>query len=1011
MLSLMTTHPQSSLRRQLLLGIFVVSGFTGLIYESIWSHYLKLFLGHAAYAQTLVLAIFMGGMAIGSWLVARYSGRLQRLLMGYVLVEAIIGVLGIVFHRGFVAITDLSFTTVIPALAAPTAIHAYKWSLAGLLILPQSILLGMTFPLISGGIIRRWPERPGETLSMLYFTNSLGAAVGVLVSGFVLIRVAGLPGTILTAGLLNVVLALAVWMLVRDQSEPAPQSSPTGATRSTADRWFLLAAFFTGAASFLYEIGWIRMLSLVLGSSTHSFELMLSAFIFGLACGGLWMRKRIDRLQDPMRYLGMVMAIMGALALLTLPAYNYTFDFMAWAMGTFTHTEGGYTAFNVVSQGIAMAIMLPTTFCAGMTLPLLTHSLLKRGTGERAIGTVYAANTLGAIAGTLAAIHLLMPWVGVKGVVVSGAAIHMALGISGLMLAQRFAPILRIALSTCCAALVAVAVFGVNLDPLRMTSSVFRNGISSLPGSTTVRYLRDGKTATISLVEDEGFVTIATNGKPDAAIQMGAGQPASPDEITMVFAAALPLSLHRNPQRVANIGFGSGLTSATVLLSERVKSLESIEIEPFMVEAARQGYEPRIHQVFEDARSRIVFEDAKTFFAMAREPYDVIISEPSNPWVSGVATLFSDEFYGRIVTYLKPDGLLVQWLQIYETDMSIIASITTAMSRHFGAYAVYNADDSNIMIVATRGQALPPHTDAVFDSPGLRAELARVGIESLADIRQRHIGDQRTLGPLLASYRSPRNSDFFPFVDLNAPRLRFMSRNAIELPSLLVAPVPVVELLDASWKRSRANAPSINSSLAADVRSRQALVIRDAVVSGKLEHLSHPASIEVAAIHMAREQCADADVRRAWRAAVKNVADYTTPYLSSSELEGMWSSVAATPCYRESSEIQRQWADLLAAVARRDAAAIVRSGTSLLEQPDPALLAEREYIVTALAAAQLQLGDIERARAVLASIPPDSGHEVYRLPLRQLTALAQHASTGTGTAEAVSDLRSADARQ
>ena len=730
----MTTPSQSSPRRQLLLGIFVVSGFTGLIYESIWSHYLKLFLGHAAYAQTLVLAIFMGGMAIGSWLLARYSGRIQRLLLGYVLVEGIIGGLGIVFHRGFVALTDLSFATIIPALAAPAAIHAYKWSVAGLLILPQSILLGMTFPMISGGIIRRWPEQTGATLSMLYFTNSLGAAIGVLVSGFVLIRAVGLPGTILAAGLLNVALALAVWMLVRDQSEPAPpHSSAAAPTRSAGDRWFLLAAFFTGAASFLYEIGWIRMLSLVLGSSTHSFELMLSAFIFGLACGGLWMRKRIDRMQDPMRYLGLVMAIMGALALLTLPAYNYTFDFMAWAISTFTPTEGGYTAFNIVSQGVAMAIMLPTTFCAGMTLPLLTHSLLKRGTGERAIGMTYAANTLGAIAGTLAAIHVLMPLVGVKGVVVSGAAIHMALGVSGLMLAQRSAPILRIALGTGCVALLAVAVFGVHLDPMRMTSAVFRSGLSSQPQGATVRYLRDGKTATISLVENQGLVAIATNGKTDATLQMSAG-PAASDEITMVFAAALPLSLHGRAERVANIGFGSGLTSATVLLSERVKSLESIEIEPFMVEAASQGYRAKIHQVFEDPRSRIVFEDAKTFFAMTREPYDVIISEPSNPWVSGVATLFSDEFYSRIVTYLKPDGLLVQWLQVYETDMSIIASIVTAMSKHFGAYAIYNADDSNIMIVATRGRQLPAHSDAIFDSPQLRAELARVGIDSLADI-------------------------------------------------------------------------------------------------------------------------------------------------------------------------------------------------------------------------------------------------------------------------------------
>ena len=188
------------MRRRFLLAVFVVSGFTGLIYESIWSHYLKLFLGHAAYAQTLVLAIFMGGMALGSWAVAHYSARIRQLLWAYVLVEGLIGILGLLFHPSFLAAVNFSFATVIPALPAALLIQAYKWSLGALLILPQSVLLGMTFPLISGGLIRRWPERPGETLATLYFTNSLGAAIGVLVSGFVLISAVGLPGTIRTAG-------------------------------------------------------------------------------------------------------------------------------------------------------------------------------------------------------------------------------------------------------------------------------------------------------------------------------------------------------------------------------------------------------------------------------------------------------------------------------------------------------------------------------------------------------------------------------------------------------------------------------------------------------------------------------------------------------------------------------------------------------------------------------------------------------------------------------------------
>src|SRR3984957_17566993 len=158
-------------QRRFLLAVFVVSGFTGLIYESIWSHYLKLFLGHSAYAQTLVLAIFMGGMALGSWVVARYSARLRHLLWSYVLVEGLIGFLGVIFHRTFVVASDFSFASVIPALPSGFWIHAYKWILAALMILPQSVLLGATFPLISGGIIRRWPDRPGAARAPSSFPN------------------------------------------------------------------------------------------------------------------------------------------------------------------------------------------------------------------------------------------------------------------------------------------------------------------------------------------------------------------------------------------------------------------------------------------------------------------------------------------------------------------------------------------------------------------------------------------------------------------------------------------------------------------------------------------------------------------------------------------------------------------------------------------------------------------------------------------------------------------------
>ena len=271
--------------RSLYFGIFAVSGFSGLIYESIWSHYLKLFLGHAAYAQSLVLIIFMGGMAIGSLLASRFSARLRIPILAYAAVEAVVGIIALVFHDLFAGLIEIFHASVLPGLESPLAGITLKWLAASLLILPQSVLLGMTFPLMSAGIIRRFPGTPGGSIAMLYFTNSIGAAIGVLVSGFVMIRAFGLPGTIMTAGLLNITLALTVWVLVRldpqPETEPLPSLETTDSDGSLATL-FLFAAFITGMASFIYEISWIRMLSLVLGATTHSFELMLSAFIAGL---------------------------------------------------------------------------------------------------------------------------------------------------------------------------------------------------------------------------------------------------------------------------------------------------------------------------------------------------------------------------------------------------------------------------------------------------------------------------------------------------------------------------------------------------------------------------------------------------------------------------------------------------------------------------------------------------------------------------------------------------------
>jgi predicted membrane-bound spermidine synthase len=978
--------------RSFLLTVFVVSGFAGLIYESVWSHYLQLFLGHAAYAQTLVLAIFMGGMALGSALVARWSSRLRQLLLAYVLVEALIGAFGLVFHRVFIAASDYSLDTLVPALSSAWEAQAYKWVLGALLILPQSILLGATFPLISGGIIRRWPERPGATLAMLYFTNSLGAAVGVLVSGFVLIRLVGLPGTVMTAGLLNVVLALLVWLAVREHPEPlADASAPTLQLGSMLRQWFTVAAFLTGAASLMYEMAWIRMLSLVLGSSTHSFELMLSAFIFGLALGGLWIRRRVDTWSNPYLALGLAMLATGGCALLTLPIYNSTFNMMGWTMRAVSHTAGGYALFNLSSQTLAAAIMLPATFFAGMTLPLLTHALL-RTTSEAAIGVIYGANTVGAILGVLLAIHVLMPMVGVKGIILAGAFIHMGLGVSGLW--QAGETLRHISLATATAAGVALAACAllVNLDARKLTAGVYRHGQVEQAPDARVRYLRDGKTATISLVDQSGAVTIATNGKPDAAIMMAPGGPLATDEITMVLAGVLPLSMHAHPARVANIGVGSGLTSDALLDSPRVHQLDSIEIEPLMVEAARLGFYPRNRRLFDDPRSRIHIEDAKTYFSLQHERYDVIVAEPSNPWVSGVASLFSQEFYRRINRYLKPDGLFVQWLQIYETDMTVVASVLAALSANFSDYAVYNVDFSNLVIVATPNGSLPESTSIPFTEPNLRAELEHIGIQSVADIESRLVGRKGSVDSLMASYRVPANSDYFPYVDLNAPRLRFMQSDAVEFPSSLLLPLPLVAMLNARPAAPRQqDSPHIRPS---DEYAARALAINGALSSGSLQGLDAAAASAVFAVRMPAATCAIPGADDIWRTGVRIIADATASHLDTRDLEHVWASIEASACAQRASAESRSWLSLLRAVAMRDATAMRVAGESLIQTP--AMLHGPEdlaYGVAAAALGALASGRESEAATLLDGYSANSlAPKAYQLPMRWLRACASSRS-------------------
>ncbi len=959
--------------RNLFFLIFTASGFAGLIYESIWTHYLKLFLGHAAYAQTLVLAVFMGGMALGSWLCATYSKRWGNLLLGYALVEAIIGICAVLFHPLYVQFLDLAYTRLIPGLGSPVTVTIFKWTAASLFILPQSILLGMTFPLMTAGVIRRFPDNFGATVAMLYFTNSIGAAVGVLAGGFLFIAWWGLPGTLVIAGVINITVAAIVWLKVRDDKSLAEQSLKTaehegeGMSINFSYRFLLAVALLTGASSFIYEIGWIRMLNLVLSSSTHAFELMLSSFITGLALGGLWIRRRIDRFQHPVRFLAYVQIAMGVLALATMPLYGNTFEVMAWLIRNMEKSIIGYTIFNIVSHGIALVIMLPATFCAGMTLPLITAVLLRDGHGEKSIGSVYAFNTVGCITGVFFAVHFAMPLLGLKGMLGLGAGIDIALG---LALMWWVVPSLRLRVATTAAgaAVLMIAMTGVKFEPHKMASGVYRSGNLLEPSRDEVVYHHDGKTSTVSMTKSKNILSIRTNGKVDAAIGLP-GRVATADELTQVMGGALPLILHPHARTAANIGWGSGMTTNTLLSTQQLERVDSIEIEPAMIEAATR-FRPRVDRAYTDLRSHIHIEDAKTFFSIYHRKYDIIVSEPSNPWVSGVAGLFSEEFYRRMKDHLKEDGILVQWLQLYEIDMPLVASVFEALSSQFADYVVYFPHEGDILIVARPTGAVPEPDPAVLSAKGLSNELKQVGINGLQDILVRRIGNKRALEPLFESYDVPANSDYYPLLDLYAARSRFMRTTVKDLtnnPNLRL--LPALEMLGqepADLKNTEVSFAKFDRSIKIHVAN----MLYGYILYGRPWKWDHPEAgltdnvrkysdvVKRALSEPSRKMPPDEWWDGMFNIVAQSILASSTP----NQRAGLWQRAESPPYWSKLSTSQRDFIKLLKAVDRRDAPMMARTARKLLEEMPTARPGLQGYILAAGMLGDLAAGKTQDAR-------------------------------------------------
>ena len=435
----------------------------------------------------------------------------------------------------------------------------------------------------------------------------------------------------------------------------------------------------------------------------------------------------------------------------------------------------------------------------------------------------------------------------------------------------------------------------------------------------------------------------------------------APDEITMTLAAALPLAINPDAKLIANIGMGSGLTTHTLLTWPGVQQVDTIEIEPAMVEAANH-FRPRVEKAFTDPRSKIYFEDAKTYFSSYQKKYDLIISEPSNPWVSGVSSLFTDEFYHHIKNHISNEGIFVQWIQQYENNPQLFFSVLKALKNNFSYFALYAASDGDLIIIARNNKIINQPSMAIFNNAATKKELARIGIHNIQDIEVRFIADQAILAPLIDKYSPAINSDYFPYLDLNAARARFMQQDIYEIARIKTNIIPIVDIL--SSNNYRKEATNVSGSFSYNTISTKTFQAQS--LSRYLNDLNgttprNPVAGKLKLMTTFAESCEAINVPTIWINNLVTLASLTVPYLSPDELHAIWEAI--TPkCENGLNDDQLNWLELIKALSQRNSELIAIYSSNLLNQGNHWNIQQQRIQFTAQMTALVKLKKIRLAQ-------------------------------------------------
>lgn len=648
---------------RLLLGVFFLSGFAGLVYQVVWMRMLVRVFGGTVLATSTVIAVFMGGLALGAAMATRWRRTSART---YAIVEVCIAGAGLLSTFG-ISLLSTTFAALAPPDTSAHGLTAIRMLLSALFLLPPTTLMGMTLPFLVGAT----RTSPGRALAELYTWNTYGAVVGTIATGFVGLALLGERATILCAVVLN----LALGALVLRVRPSAPEIEPTGASASSAPtradpsapamnecnesrlpevvdvvqhtpRLALIVTAISGFTFLALEVAWTRMLVLVLGTSVYAFSTMLAAFLVGIALGSTAAIPIVDRIRNPGRLLGITMTAAGASVLVGLRVF-------LWICSETTSTKYLYSplvgANDILTfAAVGLVVLVPSTFLFGLLFPMCGRALIREDLRARQTGWLVAINTICGVLGALMTGFILLPHLTAQGTVLACACVLLLAG-AVVSLTER--------VRDHRALLVVLLLFAVGaLSNPR--DDIVRATLGRRVGSHQILVNIEGRDATTTVVrEDSGRTHLLLNGVHTSS-RSKVGE----------LMAHLPLLLQAAPKRAMVICLGVGDTvSATVEHLARVDENYSVTLVEMVKEVveAQPLLNPRAAEHLKNSHVRVVVNDGRNELLRARDPLDLVIFDGTPPlFSSGAVNLYSRDFAELVAERLSDTGVFMLWIPL-----------------------------------------------------------------------------------------------------------------------------------------------------------------------------------------------------------------------------------------------------------------------------------------------------------------------------------------------------------